>query len=184
MTTTEALLDTNGRVLVLDATFTPVEVVSWERAVTLVLTGRAETIVESDRIVSSPSISIFVPTVIRVVARTVVVRRHRTVARKKAIHVRDRWTCAYCGKVARSAAERASMTIDHIVPKSAGGSKTDPMNVITACRPCNGHKNDRTPEQARMRMLFPARDLTWRERATLRFSRGGPLPPEWEPFVA
>lgn len=62
---------------------------------------------------------------------------------------RDRQICAYCGK------ELAShrLTRDHVVPVSQGGTDVW-MNVVTACRPCNQRKAGRTPEQARMLLLY------------------------------
>lgn len=62
---------------------------------------------------------------------------------------RDRQLCAYCGQ--RFAA--AALTRDHIQPVSLGGRDTW-MNVVTACRACNQRKGGRTPEQARMPLLY------------------------------
>lgn len=58
---------------------------------------------------------------------------------------RDSHTCAYCGGHAN--------TIDHIVPRSQGGKSTW-LNVVAACRRCNEKKANRTPEEARMTLLF------------------------------
>ncbi|MFT3819754.1 MAG: HNH endonuclease [Rubrivivax sp.] len=62
---------------------------------------------------------------------------------------RDRFTCAYCGQ---RFAER-ELSCEHIVPQARGGGWTW-MNLVTACGPCNGRKADRTPEQARMPLLY------------------------------
>lgn len=62
---------------------------------------------------------------------------------------RDRFTCAYCGQ---RFAER-ELSCDHIVPQACGGGWTW-MNLVAACSPCNGRKADRTPEQARMPLLY------------------------------
>ena len=62
---------------------------------------------------------------------------------------RDRMTCAYCGSIFR--AEQLSR--EHIVPASRGGADSW-MNLVTACRGCNHRKGARTPEQARMPLLF------------------------------
>jgi len=62
---------------------------------------------------------------------------------------RDRHTCAYCGE---HLADRW-LTCDHIVPQCQGGG-WDWMNLVTACRSCNSRKAGRTPEQARMPLLF------------------------------
>ena len=62
---------------------------------------------------------------------------------------RDRHLCAYCGGEFGS----LRLTRDHIRPLSRGGRDTW-MNVVTACRPCNERKSDRTPEKADMELLY------------------------------
>jgi len=62
---------------------------------------------------------------------------------------RDRHTCAYCGE---RFADR-ELSCDHVVPQSRGGGWTW-MNLVAACGPCNGRKADRTPEEARMPLLY------------------------------
>lgn len=62
---------------------------------------------------------------------------------------RDRWTCAYCGQLFG----HDMLTREHIVPLSAGGPDTW-CNVVAACRGCNCRKAARTPEEARMPLLF------------------------------
>jgi hypothetical protein len=66
-----------------------------------------------------------------------------------ALFVRDRQMCAYCGHRLR---ER-ELSRDHIVPLSRGGEDRW-MNVVTACRSCNSRKDNRTPEAARMPLLY------------------------------
>lgn len=62
---------------------------------------------------------------------------------------RDQHVCGYCGNSFSS----HELSRDHILPVSRGGPNTW-MNVITACRQCNKHKDDRTPEEANMQLLF------------------------------
>jgi len=62
---------------------------------------------------------------------------------------RDRCTCAYCGDVF----DVRSLTVDHIQPDSRGGGLSW-MNTVAACRSCNMLKADRTPDEARMPLLF------------------------------
>jgi 5-methylcytosine-specific restriction endonuclease McrA len=174
------------RVLVLDVTFRPIAAIGWQRAVTLVLGGSAEAVVDTDRIVTSPSVAIVVPSVIRLTGRALVVGRRRgMLARKRTVHERDKWTCAYCGLRARTSLERDDMTVDHIVPRSRGGSNNDFGNLVTACRPCNGRKADRTPEEAGMRLRLTPRPPTWAEqtRWALTGGPGKPVPEAWVPFL-
>jgi len=62
---------------------------------------------------------------------------------------RDRHTCAYCG----DKFGKADLTRDHIIPSSRGG-KNSWMNLVTACFTCNCRKDDRTPEEAGMKLLY------------------------------
>jgi HNH endonuclease len=62
---------------------------------------------------------------------------------------RDRGTCAYCGE----RFDARALTVDHIVPASRGG-RLSWMNTVAACRACNSRKADRTPDEARMPLLF------------------------------
>jgi hypothetical protein len=62
---------------------------------------------------------------------------------------RDHHICAYCGE----RLPNVRLTRDHIKPVSQGGRDIW-MNVVTACRPCNQRKSGRTPEEARMQLLY------------------------------
>lgn len=62
---------------------------------------------------------------------------------------RDRLTCAYCGQ----RFHERDLQCEHVVPESRGGRWTW-MNLVTACGACNGRKADRTPEEARMPLLY------------------------------
>jgi 5-methylcytosine-specific restriction endonuclease McrA len=66
--------------------------------------------------------------------------------------VRDRETCQYCG----AQPGRAHLTIDHLVPRSQGGTTTW-ENVVAACETCNRRKGSRTPQQAGMALTAAPR---------------------------
>lgn len=59
--------------------------------------------------------------------------------RRKAIHNRDGYACAYCGTY-------TNIGIDHVFPQSRGGGNSDD-NLVTCCLACNSRKGDRTPEE-------------------------------------
>lgn len=67
------------------------------------------------------------------------------------LYARDRYTCCYCGNVFKY----GQLTIDHVFPKSRGG-KNIWINGVTACKPCNHAKANRTPSEAGMEMLYKA----------------------------
>lgn len=78
------------------------------------------------------------------------------------LFARDQYLCLYCGE--RFA--RSNLTRDHIVPRSRGG-RDGWTNVVTACRPCNNRKGQRTPTEAGMMLLAVPYVPTWTERLVL-----------------
>lgn len=91
--------------------------------------------------------------------RSIVALRGETVVRasrdrapvvvREMLFARDRHVCAYCGGRFRV----ADLTAEHVLPQSKGGRDTW-TNLVSACKPCNLRKGDRTPEQARMPLLY------------------------------
>ncbi|HEX7955441.1 MAG TPA: HNH endonuclease [Pyrinomonadaceae bacterium] len=146
----------NGRVLLLNYSYEPLGTVGVARAMCLVIRG-VVFVEEYDgaRVLRSPRAEFPVPSVVRL-RRYVNVRRRRQTAGMKRlrIFVRDRFRCQYCGQK-RAAHE---LTLDHITPRSRDGRST-PENLATACVACNTRKGSRTPEEARMPLLTPQREL-------------------------
>ena len=140
----------DGRVLLLNQTYEPLGTVSVARAV--IMTFKDTVTVEefdSERVLRSARAEFRVPSVIR--RRTYInVRRRREASGMKRlrIYMRDKFRCQYCGEK-KGAAE---LTLDHIMPRSRGGDNS-PVNVVTACVPCNNRKANRTPSEARMPLL-------------------------------
>jgi 5-methylcytosine-specific restriction endonuclease McrA len=132
--------------LVLNATYEPVSIVTWQRAMTLFVKGAAEIVAEHDREVRAVSFTFKLPSVVRLL-RFVRVRGTREAVpfSRANIFRRDDYTCQYCG--AQKDAE--DLNFDHVIPASQGGPKCW-ENIVTACLPCNRQKADRTPEEAGM----------------------------------
>jgi 5-methylcytosine-specific restriction endonuclease McrA len=132
------------QVLILDQAFAPHRVVSWQRAVCMVFGGKVEVLDEYDEVVSSPSVAIRVPAVIRLLG---VARRRPRVVRFSRFNVllRDAFACQYCGEKPPP----RELTVDHVTPRARGGASRW-NNVVAACRPCNHKKGSRTPDEARM----------------------------------
>lgn len=76
-------------------------------------------------------------------------RRTAPALNNRELFTRDRNVCAYCGNVYT----HGKLTRDHVHPKSKGGPDVW-QNVVTACRGCNQRKDDRTPEQAHMQLIY------------------------------
>ncbi len=91
---------------------------------------------------------------------------------RRRIRERAKNRCEYCLSPATQTG--MSMTIDHILPTSKGGSSDD-ENLCLACWRCNGHKHDRThaknPETGRWGRLFHPRRQRW--KGHFRWSEDG-----------
>lgn len=136
-----------SRVLVLNSSYAPLGSVSWERAIVLLYENKAEVLEEyQDQVIRSVSITIKMPAVIRlkkyIKAKVVGVRFN-----KSNVYLRDKGRCQYC----LSKITETKSTYDHVIPKSRGG-KTEWTNIVTSCYGCNQAKNDKTPEEAGMRL--------------------------------
>ena len=130
-----------SKVLVLNATFTPINICSWRRAMLLLFKEKAESIEASKRLINEKYI---LPIVIRL-KNYVPIPYNGIVLTRKNVFLRDNYTCQYCGK-------NGNLTIDHIMPKSRGGEDTW-RNTVVSCVRCNNRKGDKTPEEAGMKLI-------------------------------
>lgn len=139
--------------LVLNADYRPHAVVSWQRALSYLVSEKARVVEEyEDWEVSSPSVTFKVPSVI-VLVKYVVFRQDVKFNRAN-IYARDNHQCQYCGKKAGSGHKLSfgDLTFDHVVPRSKGG-ETSWENIVTSCSTCNSKKANRTPREAGMALL-------------------------------
>ena len=139
--------------LALNASFEPLTMVPLRRALRLVIDGKAE-IVEADRdlVVRSERLSFPRPVVIRLRRFVHVPRRFRKQVTNTFLFARDRYRCQYCGRSAAEMRPRESLTRDHLIPLSRGGSN-DWTNVVTACGACNTRKANHLPQEIGMHPL-------------------------------
>ncbi len=133
--------------LLLNACGTVLTSVSWQHAVKLVASGKAE-IHEADpeRFIRGATSQIPFPRVVRLVKWVYVKFTGRRgegsgMCTKAGVLKRDKWTCVYCGGKGN--------TVDHVLPQSRGG-KSSWENLAACCESCNGFKANRTPEEAHM----------------------------------
>jgi 5-methylcytosine-specific restriction endonuclease McrA len=123
--------------LVLNYSYEPLQFCSAKRAIIMVFNERAEFIESDGYVIRSPTTSFKLPAVIRVLNIVKRSKRRGVSFSKKNILRRDNFTCQYCG------ISNNSLTIDHIVAKSRGG-KSNWINVVAACKPCNLKKGNQT----------------------------------------
>jgi 5-methylcytosine-specific restriction endonuclease McrA len=128
-----------GKVLVLNASYEPLNITSWRRAVVLLLKNKAEQVEHNGKYVCA---DFPLPTVIRLRYYVHLPHKEISLTRRNILN-RDDHTCQYCGYSGED------LTLDHVMPRSRGGPDTW-ENMVTACVKCNVKKGNRTPTEARM----------------------------------
>jgi 5-methylcytosine-specific restriction endonuclease McrA len=141
-------------VLVLNASYEPINVCAARRALVLVLKGVASAEEHSPHTVHSSRRALILPSVIRLLEYRRIPHQTRALSRKN-ILMRDRYTCQYCMKTLPS----AEMTLDHVIPRSRSGETTW-ENLVACCHHCNNKKGCRTPEEAGMKLTRPPRPFS------------------------
>jgi 5-methylcytosine-specific restriction endonuclease McrA len=132
-----------GRVLVLNATYEPINVCTVRRAVVLLLKEKAELLERGRWELRSENSTLARPVVIRLMSYVSVPRdAHRRKITRRAVFARDSWTCQYCGS-------RSNLTVDHVIPRSKGGA-SNWENIVASCAPCNRRKGDALLRQVGM----------------------------------
>jgi 5-methylcytosine-specific restriction endonuclease McrA len=189
-------------VLLLNANQQPIKVITWQRAIGLLLEEKVQLVkAHADRLVRSTS-GIVLPWP-AVVALKVFVRlsqraRPQVDFKRRNVLARDGYECAYCGarpRTASGAPDVRALSIDHVVPLAQAHNgkvflpwarKEVPQtcweNVVTACLSCNGRKADRTPEQAGMKLRALPRIPTHIDVVRILIARVG-VPEEWKGHI-
>lgn len=136
-------------VLLLNATYEPLSVLSLRRAAKLLLNERVEPVAGEAIPLISQERTLNVASVLRLRFYVNVPRRNPPMWTRRGMLARDNYMCAYCGK--RCAESEA--TVDHVLPVSRGG-RSSWGNTVTACRRCNQRKANRLPHEAGMKLLI------------------------------
>jgi 5-methylcytosine-specific restriction endonuclease McrA len=166
-----------SRTLLLNATYEPLQVISWQRAVSMLYLGKVEVVRTYDRVLRAVTWAIEQPAVVRLV-NFVRRKRMRISFSRRNIFLRDGFRCQYCG----TRLPAGELTCDHVIPRSQGGSSSW-ENLVAACGPCNRKKGSRTPDQARMKLRKQPVRPDRLPPSAARF--GGEAPPEpWRDFLA
>ncbi|HEY5907466.1 MAG TPA: HNH endonuclease, partial [Vicinamibacteria bacterium] len=135
--------------LVLNATYEPLRIVSWQKAITLLFQGKVEVLAHYDREIRGVTVRVKLPSVLRLLRH---VRMKRPFAEvpfsRPNVYARDDYRCQYCG----DRFPTSELTFDHVIPVARAGHKGWD-NIVTCCVACNRKKGDRTPEQAGMKLV-------------------------------
>lgn len=172
-------------VLVLDAGYQPVNIVSARRAMVLLVSGRAVVVEESAYTIHSARAEWRLPRIIRLFISIAhrVYRMVKVQMNRKNLFARDGFRCQYCGT------EIGPFTIDHVVPRSRrtreyprGGSSTW-ENCVTCCVICNHRKGSRLPTEAGMRLLKQPREPRWLPPLLFRRFLGDTMHQSWAAYL-
>lgn len=134
-------------VLVLNASYEPINVCAARRALVLVLKGVAMTEEENGHFLHSARVAMRLPSVIRLLEYRRIPHQSRALSRKN-ILLRDRNTCQYCHTILPS----GELTLDHVIPRSRGGLSTW-ENLVACCHLCNRRKGNQSPIEAGMKLM-------------------------------
>ena len=141
-------------VLVLNASYEPINICAARRAIVLVLKGLAMPEEENGHYLHAARLAMRVPSVIRLLEYRRIPHQTRALSRKN-ILLRDRNACQYCGLVVPS----SELTLDHVVPRSRGGSSTW-ENLVACCHPCNRTKGNHLLSETDMKLVKEPRPFT------------------------
>lgn len=132
-------------VVVFSKNYLPMSRINIKRAIALIVTGKAEPLDFGNGngwVVRSPSCAIYVPEYIRLIFGQNERVWNIPPVNRREVFRRDGHVCQYCGN-------GKHLTLDHVIPRSKGGSHSW-NNIVTACEKCNSRKGDRTPTEAGM----------------------------------
>jgi 5-methylcytosine-specific restriction endonuclease McrA len=164
--------------LVLNASFEPLQIVTWQRAIQLLFQGKVEVIEESEKEVRTVRLTIRVPAVLRLLEYVPLKKRKQIVRFSRAnIFIRDQHRCQYCGE----GFQKSHLTLDHVMPVVQGGAKSW-ENIVTACKPCNQRKGGRTPKQAKMELIRSPFRPTWLPATAIRMTISK-TPDRWKLYL-
>lgn len=180
------------RCLLLNADFTPLSIISWQKAIIWSMRFNQESrycieIIDfyKNDYIKGVEKNHPIPAIART-QRFLKIHNKPVVFSRKNIYIRDNYTCQYCNKVY----DVNELTYDHVIPKSkwtGKGSPTSWTNIVTACIGCNRTKRDKTPKQANMPLINfpiqPNRNAKYLHITRHLLSIRKEIPPEWLPYL-
>lgn len=162
-------------VLLLNASYEPLRVISWQRAICLQLAERADLVehVEDKSLRTSGGAEFPFPAVVRLREMVVVpFRRGAAPITRRALAYRDMGECQKTG------CDKRGATMDHVVPRSRGGLH-EWRNVVLMCAEHNNTKGARTIEELgwtlKAKPVAPTSDGLYLDRAQIL--------PQWRPWL-
>lgn len=173
------------KVIVLNSDYSFLNLVSWKTAMRLICKKKVEVLKETTKVLTDEfkTWAINIPLVVRLIKIVRTIYRTRVPFSKKNVLVRDNFTCQYCGEEfngkqkkrilnKEGSYESLLLNIDHIVPKSNGGTSNF-ENCVASCRICNNKKGNKTTKEAGMSLMRKAFQPTIMEFLILKMKALG-----------
>lgn len=163
------------RTLLIDCNYFPVKIISWQKAISLLVAQKAQSVEDySDITIRSTSKKINLPKILRLESH------HRVTFKVKFtrlnVFLRDDFSCQYCGR----RQDQKELTFDHVIPVSKNGPTTW-ENVVTSCKLCNSKKGPKLLEDTNLKLMTPPKKPRWSPE--LCFNLGPNDPDEWYEFL-
>lgn len=163
--------------LLLNATYEPLKVINWKKAITLLFQGKVEVLEVYDKEIHAVSVTFKLPSVLRLL-KIVKTNNNGSVRFSRVnIFTRDKYKCQYCGKKFNT----EDLTFDHVIPMAKGGKKTW-ENIVTACWRCNNQKSGRTPEEAGIKLIRQPVKPKWNRSITITIGISY-TPDKWRDYL-
>lgn len=192
-----------GDTLILNRNFYAIHISNWQKAIQLLYIGHARAVDENlqtysfddwvelsklmevnDRgFVHSATLKIAIPEVIQLTKYDRLPKQEVKFSRRNLLEHYG-YKCSYCGKKfpKPSRDSKPELNWDHVVPKSRGGL-TNWDNIVISCIPCNTKKDDRTPEEAGMKLLVKPSRPQWKGAKHIAMKAGASIPISWQRLI-
>lgn len=162
-------------ILVLNASYEPLSIVSAHRGLNLIFSNKAVPLDESEHVFRSADVEIKLPYVIKM--NYFVKKKINTKEvpfSRKGVLIRDNHKCAYCGKGAN--------TIDHIVPKSRGGTNSY-SNAVACCNKCNSKKANFLLHEINMKLRWQPTHPSLYSSFLIKVVNNQPVYISWSEYI-
>jgi 5-methylcytosine-specific restriction endonuclease McrA len=158
----------SSTVILLNQDYTFLNSISWQKAICLMVKGKAEVLKYTDKIIKNfdGSVIMKIPAVMKIIKMVRTLYKTKVPFSKRNVLVRDGYKCAYCGVHSKN------LTIDHVVAKSRGGKSTF-ENTVASCKKCNAKKGNLSCREANMFPKANAYQPTISEFLRMKFSSMG-----------
>jgi len=163
------------RVLKINQSYEPIDIISWKNAIRLIFLEKVEVIKEYDRFIKTPNSLYKLPAVVRLFGSFKRPRKRIRFNRRNIIR-RDRNCCQYCGNVFPP----TKLTLDHVIPRALGG-KTEWENIVCACSICNAKKSNKLLHDVGMKLKKKPVKPDWMPSEILSLYNKK-IPNEWRDF--